>query len=128
MNPPGRMRRLALVSLALASLLAAAGVARAAEPARAKEGTWHGVITDDRCGRKHMGADEKACAQSCVENGAKYALYDPKADKVFILSDQARARALVTEHVVVKRTLSPDGGTIQVTDIQKGEGRKEGRK
>jgi len=114
--------------IAIVMLLAAALTAGITQAANPKEGTWHGVITDDMCGKKHMGADAKACALSCVEKGAKFALYDPKADKVFILSDQAKAKALATEHVVVTGSLSEDGTTINVTDIQKGEGRKPDKK
>lgn len=118
-------RRFAIVS---AAILALAGLAWAAA---APEGTWHGIITDDSCGKKHaeMKMEEaKACALKCVERGGKLALYDKNTDRTFILSDQAKAREFVAEHVVVKGTLGEDGKTINVTAIQKGEGAKEGQK
>jgi hypothetical protein len=96
-----------------------------------KEGTWHGLITDDSCGKKHMEMkpeEAKKCALSCVEKGAKLALYDPKADALYALSDQARAKEFAGEHVVVKGTMSADGKSITVAEIQKGEGMKEGQK
>ena len=114
------------VALALTMVIAVSFVALYA--ADAKETTFHGVITDDMCGKKHMGGDDKACAVKCVEKGAKFALYDPKADKVYALSDQAKAREYAADHVVVTGTLSADGKTISVTGIQKGEGMKEGKK
>ena len=115
-----------LVSLSLVLVFAAAFAALYA--AETKENTWHGVITDDMCGKKHMGGDDKACTLKCVEKGAKFALYDAKADQVFALSDQTKAKDFAAEHVVVKGTISTDGKTITVMDIQKGEGKKEGKK
>ena len=101
----------------------------AALAAEAKQASWHGLITDDGCGKKHasMKAEEaKACALRCVEKGAKLALYDPKADMVYALSDQAKAKEFAGEHVVVMGTMSEDGKSITVSGIQKGEGKKEG--
>lgn len=117
-------RRFAIVS---AAILAVAGLAWAAA---APEGTWHGIITDDSCGKKHaeMKMEEaKACALKCAEKGMKLALYDPKADAVYALSDQAKAKEFAGERVVVKGTMSEDGKTITVAAIQKGEGAKEGQ-
>jgi hypothetical protein len=115
-------------SVAMALVMAIAVSFAVLYAADAKETAFHGVITDDMCGKKHMGGDDKACAVKCVEKGAKFALYDPKADKVFALSDQAKAKEFAAEHVVVMGTLSADGKTITVTGIQKGEGTKEGKK
>lgn len=114
------------VALSLAMVFAVAFAALYAE--EAKETTFHGVITDDMCGKKHMGGDDKACTLKCAEKGAKFALYDSTSDKVFALSDQSKAKAFAAEHVVVKGTLSTDGNTITVTDIQKGEGKKTEKK
>src|SRR5215510_11884395 len=118
------MKRFVALSLALTFAVAFAAL----YAADAKETTFHGVITDDMCGKKHMGGDDKACALKCVEKGAKFALYDPKADKVFALSDQTKAKDFAAENVVVTGTLSDDGKTITVTNIQKGEGKKDTKK
>jgi len=114
------MKRFVALSLALVFAVAFAAL----YASDAKETTFHGVITDDMCGKKHMGGDDKGCTLKCVEKGAKFALYDPKADKVFALSDQAKAKGFAAEHVVVSGTLSEDGKTITVTGIQKGESKK----
>lgn len=114
------MKKVVALSLALAFV----GAFCALYAAEAKETTFHGVITDDMCGKKHMGGDDKACTLKCVEKGAKFALYDPQSDKVYGLSDQAKAKEFAAEHVVVKGSLSADGGSINVSDIQKGEGGK----
>ncbi|HET6374083.1 MAG TPA: hypothetical protein VFG76_12310 [Candidatus Polarisedimenticolia bacterium] len=114
------MKRIVAVSLALVFSVAFAAL----YASDAKPTMFHGVITDDMCGKNHMGGDAKSCTLKCVEKGAMFALYDPKADKVFALSDQAKAKEFAAEHVVVSGTLSEDGKTITVTQIQKGEGKK----
>ena len=91
------MKRFVALSLAFAFAVAFAAL----YAAEAKETTFHGVITDDMCGKKHMGGDDKACALKCVEKGAKFALYDPTSDKVFALSDQTKAKGFAAEHVTV---------------------------
>ncbi len=114
------MRRL-LAALTVVGLMVGIGSLYAAET----EGdTWHGIITDEGCGKKHVEMSPekaKACALSCAERGAKLVLYSMKDDKIFILSDQAKAKEFAGEHVVVSGTLSEDGNTITVTGIQKGE-------
>ena len=114
-------------TLNAAAVLLAASISYIPASAAGKQ-TFTGEVSDAMCGKKHMGGDDKACAVKCVEKGAKFALYDPKADKVFALSDQSKAKEFAAEHVVVMGTLSEDGKTITVTGIQKGEGMKEGKK
>ena len=120
------MKRFIATAAAVALLAAFGAPALAAE---AKDGTWHGVITDSTCGKKHVGMgkeEAKACALKCVEKGGSLTLYDPASDKMFSLSDQAKAKEFAAENVVVMGTLSADGKTITVSGIQKGEGKKEG--
>ena len=123
------MRR-SIAALSVLCMLMAFGAVKL-YAADTKTDTWHGVITDDMCGKKHMemkNDEAKACALKCVEKGGKFALYDPTSDKVFVLSDQSKAKEFAAEHVVVMGSLSEDGKTITVTSIQKGEGKKEGKK
>lgn len=117
------MNRLTASMMVMVCVMSAASLCAA----DAREMTWHGVITDDVCVKKHMSAGDKACALKCVEDGAKFVLYDPKADKVFALSDQARAKEFAAEHVVVRGTLSADGKSITVAEIRKGEGKKQAK-
>ncbi|HEY3175196.1 MAG TPA: hypothetical protein VGK94_05485 [Candidatus Polarisedimenticolia bacterium] len=121
------MKRIVVAALVVV-FAASLGALLAAE---GKEGTWHGLITDDGCGKQHMeksAAEAKKCTLSCAEKGAKLALYDPKADMIYALSDQTKAKEFAGEHVVVKGTMSADGKSITVAEIQKGEGMKEGKK
>jgi hypothetical protein len=117
------MNRHIAAMLVMACVMSAASL----HAADARETTWHGVITDDVCAKKHMNAGDKACALKCVEDGAKFVLYDPKADRVFALSDQARAKEFAAEHVVIRGTLSADGKSITVAEIRKGDGKKQGK-
>jgi len=98
--------------------------------AETTEATWHGIITDDMCGKKHveMSADKaKECALSCVAKGSKLVLYNKKEDKTFMLSDQAKAKEFAGQHVVVTGTLDADGKSITVSSMQKPEEKKGGK-
>ncbi len=84
--------------------------------AKAKSTAWHGWVTDTSCGAKGTNADHAACAKKCVdEKGAKYALYDTKDKKLYVLDPQADAAPHAGHHVTVKGTL--EGDTIHVTSI-----------
>ena len=59
------MKRVMAVALAVV-FAASFGVLLAVE---AQEATWHGIITDDMCGKKHMEMkpdEAKSCALKCV--------------------------------------------------------------
>ena len=119
------MKRL-LAVMAVVALAAGIGSLYAAET---KADTWHGIITDDMCGKKHVEMTaEKAteCALSCAEKGAKLVLYNKENDKTFMLSDQAKAKEFAGQHVVVKGMLDADGKSITVSSIEKPEPKKEG--
>ena len=120
------MRRM-LALMAVVGLAIGIGSLYAAE---AKTDTWHGIITDDMCGKKHveMSADKaKECALSCVAKGSKLVLYNKKEDKTFMLSDQAKAKEFAGQHVVVTGTLDADGKSITVSSMQKPEEKKGGK-
>ena len=117
------MRRFLAV---LAVLALAVGVA-SLYAAEAKEDTWHGIITDDACGKKHVEMTPekaKACTLSCVEKGSKMVLYNKKDDKTYMLSDQAKAKEFAGDRVVVKGTIDAEGKTITVASIEKPEPKK----
>lgn len=79
--------------------------------------TFTGNIGDSACGLKHMmtGATPRKCTIECINMGAKFVLADDAHQKVYALSDQAKAKAFAGENVVVKGTLN--GVTIQVKSI-----------
>ncbi|MFY9528324.1 MAG: DUF5818 domain-containing protein [Candidatus Acidiferrales bacterium] len=90
----------------------------------AKEGSWHGWITDTSCGAKGANANHAACAKKCVdEKGAKYALFNSADKKVYVLDPQTDAAEHAGHHVTVKGTL--DGDTIHVTSISMMGGEKK---
>ncbi len=82
---------------------------------------FKGQMTDDMCGAKHMmeGVSDKECADKCAEAGAKYALFVPDDEKMYVVDDQAKAKEFAGENVVVKGSLSKDGKTIKLTSIAK---------
>lgn len=112
------MRRL-LASVTTFAFLAGLSLVMAGE---AKVATFQGLITDDVCGKNHANGDS-AGVTKCVEKGAHYALYDAKSDRVYLLSDQAKAKEFAAAQVTVQGTLSEDGKTITVTSIQKDQGK-----
>lgn len=100
--------------LALAGLLAA----------QQQPQTFTGVITDTMCGadHAHMGIspDEK-CVRDCVRTSKgkfKYALYDTKAKKMYVLSDQQTPEKFAAKQVVVTGTLFEKTGILKVDSIR----------
>ena len=82
-----------------------------------------GQMTDDMCGRNHMmgGVTAKECADKCVAAGAKYALFVPDDEKMYVVDDQAKAKKFAGDNVVVKGSVGEDGKTIKVSSIAKQE-------
>jgi hypothetical protein len=81
------------------------------------ENSWIGWVTDTQCGAKGVNANHADCAAKCVkEKGAKWALYDTKDKKIYILDPQDGATEHAAHHVKVSGTL--DGDTIHVTSYK----------
>ena len=71
----------------------------------AKEGSWSGWVTDNKCGEK------------CVkERGGKYALWDTAQKRLYVLEPQSEAAAHVAHEVTVAGKL--EGDTIHITSIK----------
>lgn len=89
----------------------------------ANDKEFKGQMTDDMCGRSHMmeGVTAKECADKCVAAGAKYALFVPDDEKMYLLEDQDKAKEFAGENVVVQGSLSEDGKTIKSSSITKQE-------
>lgn len=83
-----------------------------------EEGSWTGWVTDENCGAKGAKADHKACAESCVKRGAKWALYNPVDKGTYILSNQKDAAAMAGQEVMVKGKLDKEKKTIEVTSME----------
>ena len=83
----------------------------------AKEGSWSGWVTDNKCGEKGANANHAACAEKCVkERGGKYALWDTSQKRLYILEPQSEAAAHVAHEVNVTGKL--EGDTIHVSSIK----------
>lgn len=92
--------------------------------AQSKPQTFTGVITDTMCGadHAHMGVtpDDK-CVRECVRTSKgkfKYALWDPQAKKMYVLSDQQTPEKFAAQKVVVKGTLFEKTGILKVDSIE----------
>jgi hypothetical protein len=103
------MKRLIIVSVALAGTLAAAD-----------QQTFSGVITDTMCGKVHgmvAGQPDDKCIATCVKGtSSQYALYDGKA--VLKLSDQKMPAKYAAQRVRVTGTLNEKSQTIKVNSIE----------
>ncbi len=82
-------------------------------------GEWTGYISDSKCGAKGDKPEHAGCAKSCISRGASAVLVSE--GKVFELDNQAEAKKLAGDKVVVKGTTSDDGKTIKVESISKAE-------
>lgn len=84
---------------------------------KTKPATWSGTISDSNCGAKHASdANPAACARSCIQKGASYALVS--GENVYILKggDNAALDKLIGEKATVAGSL--DGNTIEVSSVQ----------
>lgn len=105
-------KRLMLVAVAV---FCAVGLSAAGQDG-AKARSWSGVITNSMCGTRDATAAKAECTTKCVKShGAKYALYDPTDQKVYILEPQDKADGHAGHDVTVTGTL--DGETIHVTSL-----------
>ena len=101
----------------LAVMFAAAAMAFAAGPQ-----TFTGLITDNMCDTgdhkdMKMGTDPK-CVVSCVKGmNGKYVLYDSKAKKSYLLSDQKTPEKFAAKKVTVTGTLDDSGKNLKVDSI-----------
>lgn len=84
----------------------------------AESASWTGWITDENCGAKGAKAEHKECAERCVKNGAKWALYNTADKGVYILSDQEAAAKMVGQEVLVKGKPGKEKNTIEVESIE----------
>lgn len=85
------------------------------------ETEFKGQMTEDMCGRSHMmeGVSAAECAHRCVDAGAKYALFVPDDEKMYVIDDQNKAKEFAGENVLVTGTVSEDGKTILLSSIAK---------
>ncbi|MCX6627208.1 MAG: hypothetical protein NTW28_06220 [Candidatus Solibacter sp.] len=96
---------------------AAAAMAFAAGPQ-----TYTGIITDNMCDNgdhrdMKMGSDAK-CVVECVKGmNGKYVLYDAKAKKAYVLSDQKTPERFAAKRVTVVGTLDGAGKNLKVDSI-----------
>lgn len=105
----------ASIFIASGFLLLTAGITHA------RDGKFKGQVTDDMCVRGHMmeGLTDQECIEQCVAAGAKYALFVPDDEKIYVLDKQDEAKPFAGENVVVSGRLSEDGDTIVVTSIER---------
>jgi hypothetical protein len=80
--------------------------------------SWTGWITDENCGAKGAKAEHKDCAERCVKNGAKWALYNTADKGVYILSNQEAAAKMAGQEVIVKGKPGKEKNTIEVESIE----------
>ena len=98
-------------------VFAAAAMAFAAGPQ-----TYTGVITDNMCANADhkemkMSSDAK-CVTECVKGmNGKYVLYDAKAKKSYVLSDQTTPEQFAAKKVTVVGTLDDAGKNLKVDSI-----------
>lgn len=81
-------------------------------------GTWTGWVTDENCGAKGAKAEHKECAERCVKNGAKWALYNTADKALYILSNQEAAAKMAGKEVTVKGKLDKEKKTIEVESLE----------
>lgn len=107
-----------LVSSILFVALALAVPALLLADHQTESGTWTGWVTDENCGAKGAKAEHKDCAERCVKNGAKWALYNTADKGIYILSNQEAAAKMAGKEVTVKGKLDKEKKTIEVESLE----------
>lgn len=130
------------VSLAFAVLFAVSIASAPAAHAQNQDNqntaarTFNGVIMDSGCAQmgshaqmetqhgmkasKELTGDEaKKCADTCVQAGAKYVLYNPGNKMTYQLSDQDKAKQFSGDSVKVSGSYDSSSKTITVANIEK---------
>jgi hypothetical protein len=85
----------------------------AAMGSHAQMETQHGM----KASKELTGDEAKKCADTCVEAGAKYVLYDSSKKTTYQLSDQATAKRFAGQAVRVTGNYDPSSKTIEVKSI-----------
>ena len=100
--------------LAVAAL---AGMLRAGQNTGSQStAAFSGWLTDDMCAEKGASPGHAACVKMCIaEHGARYALYDASAKKLYLLDPPNKLAGFEGEEVVIQGKL--DGHTIHVESI-----------
>ncbi|MGD0775941.1 MAG: hypothetical protein ABSC05_24250 [Candidatus Solibacter sp.] len=78
--------------------------------------TITGIVTDSLCGQHHPTGSDAACVKSCVNGGAKYALYDGAS--LYTLSDQRLGERFAARKVDVSGTLDRTTRTLRVASVR----------
>jgi hypothetical protein len=94
------MKKLA-VAMCLCSLMAVS--------AFAKDSTWAGWISDDKCAAKGANAAHQACAKKCVAAGEKPVLVTDADGKVVPIDNPDAVKDHLGHHVEVKGSMTSSG-------------------
>lgn len=80
-------------------------------------GDFVGWVSDSSCGAANASAEKgsRDCAKACLKGGSSAVLVTDKDQKVYKLSNAAKAATLLDKKVKVSGTLK--GDTIEVTSI-----------
>ncbi len=77
--------------------------------------TITGMITDSRCGIRHLQAESAQCVRACVARGARYVLDDGR--NLYELSDEHGAERFASREVRVKGLLGKDSRNLKIVSI-----------
>lgn len=101
------MKKLGLV-MGFCMLMAVAAVA--------KDTTYAGWISDDRCAAKGANAQHEACAKKCVAAGEKPVLVTDKDGKVVPIENPDAVKDVLGKHVAVKGSMT-SSGAVHVASV-----------
>jgi hypothetical protein len=108
----------AMVGAATGNVSEDSSAAQATQTAAADLQTYDGVVTDTKCGAKHMPALHESaadCTRACVHAGEKFSLVD--GDKVYTLEGEPEMlKRAAGERVTIAGTLN--GNTISVASVR----------
>src|ERR1017187_8541352 len=77
--------------------------------AAAKDMSWSGWISDDKCGAKGANAAHEACAKKCVAAGEKPVLVTDADGKVVPIDNPDAVKDHLGHHVEVKGSMTSSG-------------------
>ena len=108
------MRKLFLILVALCVVFVVVAIA-AAESDKAGD-TVNGWVTDSACGVKGAAAGKEACAQKCIEKGAKMVVVTDADQKILTVENPDALKEHVGHHVAI--TGHTSGDSIHVETVK----------
>jgi hypothetical protein len=119
------MRSFFMAALVFAMIFQVPSIAMGGGKTTATLQTFTGEITETLCPKNHddmmkemknMRMDKLTCEKTCIQMGAKYALYDAEKDQVYRLDDRGKIEPFAGRKVRIVGSLKKNTITVETVE------------